>query len=265
MSSNIAGAWAKLERAKQQLQDLGLEVDKLLQIGAYRIVGEHQPDRQRYVFKLLGPPVPDMIAVLTGEIIHHLRCCFDHVAWAIAIKGNAPERRRRQIGFPVCDTAEKFNEAVRRGSLHDPSGIYTPLIEALQPYKISDPDNSILKAIHDLDIADKHRLLVVVSHTLVMGDTLTITRNDAPESSGFGIELPPPTGYPWEIENGVEMHWVPLRNGPNPCFEMETNASIQISFEQVGTVARPPLIVTLTDFYNYTKREIRNLSAALAT
>src|SRR4051794_32724896 len=175
---------------------------------------------------------------------------------------NGPPSKR--ITFPVCSTADKFKTAVKNGVIKGVSSAHTPLIEAIQPYRTTDPENSILQAIHDLDIADKHRLLVVVSHTLVMGNTLTITRNDAPIASGFGIELPPQGGYPWAIADGVEVHWIPLRGGPNPGFEMETNSSIQISFGQIGTVRRPPLIKTLVAFCEYTEREFQKISRALA-
>jgi hypothetical protein len=260
MAPVLAGAWAKIERAKELLQHLDHEVNKLLEGGHYKIMGENQPERQRYAFKLLGPPVPDRIAVLAGEVIHHLRCCFDHVVWALATENGPPNKR---ITFPVCSTAEKFARAVKNGTIKGVSKVHAPLIESIQPYRILDAENSILQAIHDLDIADKHRLLVIVSHTLVMGPTLTITKNDAPASSGFGIELPPLGGYPWAIENGIEVHWVPLRGGPNLGFEMATNSSIQISFGQIGMVKRPPLIDTLLAFCAYTEHEIQRISATL--
>ena len=260
--TSLAGAWAKIERAKEQLQHLAREVNALLEAGHYKIMGENQPERQRYAFKLLGPPVPDRIAVLAGEIIHHLRCSFDHVIWAFAMQNGPPNKR---ITFPVCSTADKFTTAVRNGIIKGVSDVHKPLIEAIQPYRTTPPENSILQAIHDLDIADKHRILVLVSHTLVMGNTLIITKNDTPPVAGFGIELPPmPEGYPWAIEDGIEVHWVPLRGGPNPEFEMETNSSIQISFEQIGSVKRPPLIESLAMFCGYTEREIQKISAVLA-
>jgi hypothetical protein len=261
MAPILAGACAKIERAKELLQHLCREVSTLLEDGPYKIIGENQPERQRYTFRLLGPPVPDRIAVLAGEVIHHLRCCFDHVVWALATENGPPNKR---ITFPVCSTADKFALAVKSGIIKGVSNVHAPLIESIQPYRTMDAENSILQAIHDLDIADKHRLLVVVSHTLVMGNTLTITKNDAPASSGFGIELPPPGGYPWAIENGIEVHWVPLRGGSNLGFEMETNSSIQISFEQIGMIKRPPLIDTLLSFCAYTEHEVQKISAALA-
>jgi hypothetical protein len=180
MSHPLDGCWAKIQRAKEQINNLNIEITSLLNNDAYSVVGEFQPERQRYVFKIVGPPVPLRIAVLAGEIIHHLRSCFDHVVWALASKNGIPDETR--ITFPVCETAEKYKNAVKEGIIKGVSRAERPLIEALQPYQTNDPANSILKIIHDLDIADKHRLLIVVANTAIRGNMIHIT---PPSESSF--------------------------------------------------------------------------------
>jgi hypothetical protein len=253
----LVGCWAKIERVKEQIHHLNGEIAALLNSGVYTIAGENQSDRRRYAFKLLGPAVPLRIAVVAGEIVHHLRSCFDHVVWALARKNGLPDAER--TNFPVCQTPEKFKNAVRDGIIKGVSASEHPLIEALQPYRSPDPPNSILQIVHDLDITDKHRLLVVVTHALVMGNTLVITKNDCPDPE-FGIELPPPVvgpqgqllgvQYPWAIEDGIEVHWIPLRGPHNPKFEMTVNSTVQITFEQVGTLKRAPVIPILIQLCN---------------
>jgi hypothetical protein len=41
--------------------------------------------------------VPPRFSVLAGEIVHHLRSCFDHVTWNFSV-GATPEHKR--IDFP---------------------------------------------------------------------------------------------------------------------------------------------------------------------
>jgi hypothetical protein len=243
VSHPLDGCWAKIERAKEQVGYLDGEITTLLSSGAYTIEGQNQFELQRYVFKLIGPAVPLRIAVIAGEIVHHLASCFDHVVWALAKKNGLPDTKRSN--FPVCQTPDKFKDAVRNGMIRGVSASEHPLIEALQPYRSHDPPNSILQIVHDLDITDKHKLLAVVTHTLVMGNMLVFTKNDNP-GSGFGIELPPAMGqYPWAIEDGIEVHWIPLRGPPNPEFEMTVNSHIQLAFEQIGTIKRGPMIPVL--------------------
>ena len=165
MPHPLDGCWAKIERAKEQIGNLDAEITALLNSGIYTVVGENQPERRRYAFKLLGPPAPLRFAVITGEIVHHLRSAFDHVVWALAKKNAIPHDER--IQFPVCDSSEKFEKAVRGGIIKGVSRADRAPIEALQPYRTSDPANSILRIVHDLDIADKHRLYRRVTDSVV--------------------------------------------------------------------------------------------------
>jgi hypothetical protein len=255
MTHPLAGCWAKIERAKELIIDLDSAIKMLLDSGAYLIAGECQPEQSRYVFKLMGPPVPLRIAVTAGEVIHQLRACFDHVVWALASKNGLPDTDR--IAFPVCSTSEKYDATVKNGILRGVSASDRLLIEALQPYHVADPPNCILQLLHRLDIEDKHRLLVVVSHTLVMGNSITITRNDNP-GPGFGIELPSTVTmrYPWAIEDGVETHWIPLRGTPGPEFRMEVDSRPEIAFEQIGTIQRAPVIPILRQFLAWTQETL---------
>jgi hypothetical protein len=73
--SPLDGTLAKIDRAREQIATLEADISTIIGSGAYSIVGENQPERARYVFKLLGPPVPLKIAVVAGEIVHQLRSC----------------------------------------------------------------------------------------------------------------------------------------------------------------------------------------------
>jgi hypothetical protein len=255
-SHPLDGCWAKIERAKEQIGSLNREITTLLNSGAYSIVGESQPERCRYAFKVLGPPIPLRIAVIAGEIIHQFRSCFDHVVWALAKKNGIPDTER--IVFPVCGTPEKYERAMRNGIIKGVSDSDRLLIEAMQPYRSSDPPNSILQIVHDLDIADKHRLLVVVTHALLMGNTITI---DA--KVDLGIELPPSaTGrFPWAIEDGIETHWINLRGTPDPHCKIDVNSTIQIAFEHVGTQKRQAVIPILMHLGDGIERLINTFKA----
>ena len=149
---------------------------------------------------------------------------------------------------------------MKSGSIKGITREAVAIIEAYQPYRVDEPANSLLSTIHTFDIADKHRLLLVVLHTLILGRTLTITKNPADPSTGFGIELPGPDGYPWAIEDGVEVHWIPTRGGPNPDFQMETNAIIDLSFDQIGTYGRPSVIPILKQCCEFTENAIEVFS-----
>jgi len=252
MSHPLDGCRAKVERAKELVLSLGGEVTGFLAEGRHVVQHQNQFERRRYVFRLVGPPVPLRFAVLAGEIVHHLRSCLDHIVWALATKEGQLTSER--IAFPVCSTPQKFRTSVKKGIISGVPNAAVPLIDALQPYRSSDPANSIVQVVHDLDIADKHKLLVVVTHMMVLGNTIVVTRNECADPT-FGIELPPisvgpqgqaTTQYPWTIEDGVEVHSVPYRSKAKPELELEMQSTIHVAFERIGTLTRQPIIPTLT-------------------
>jgi hypothetical protein len=104
--------------------------------------------------------------VLAGEIVHHLRSCFDHIAWHLSV---LPVKNFKRIEFPVFEYApiKQDGRKLFEGKI---AGIANAdvrsLIEGLQPYQAGDPLNDPLLndplwIIHDFDIVDKHRELVI--------------------------------------------------------------------------------------------------------
>jgi hypothetical protein len=98
--------------------------------------------------------------VLAGEIVHHLRSCFDHVAWHFCA---GPVKNPRQVEFPIFiqrldkRSLERFEGKIQ--GITDPK--VRSLIERLQPYNAADPANDPLWIIHDFDITDKHKELIL--------------------------------------------------------------------------------------------------------
>jgi len=101
MSAPIAGINEKLKRANETIGNLKTEVTRFFKRGKSPIGGRHSVDSlQKAVARITQQPIPPRFAVLTGEVIHHLRSCLDHIAWQLS----STEYRRRysnRIEFPV--------------------------------------------------------------------------------------------------------------------------------------------------------------------
>ena len=136
------------------------------------VVGENQPEQQRYLFRVLGPPLPLRFAVIAGEAVHQLRTTFDHIIWALAQKNGVDPSLR--ITFPVSETKEKYEKAIKNGAIKGVSRDMYPHIESLQPYRSKDPENHIIKMVHDLDVRDKHQLLVVTTTAMQFGSQIGV-------------------------------------------------------------------------------------------
>ncbi len=159
----------KMNRAHENILNLQAEIALFFEESEYPVLSYDNkkviPEAVEYHSKRLIPP---RFSVLSGEVIHHLRSCLDHIVWHFS---NADYRQRHitQVQFPIlkerpapADMFAKYERKIK--GITDTRVI--DLIDRLQPYNPSPGSlNSILLAIHNLDIIDKHRTLVMVAST----------------------------------------------------------------------------------------------------
>src|SRR6266850_676840 len=111
MAHPLDSARERLKRADENITNLNSEITELLApFPRVRLEGTEpkisEPDRQKFEvlrkLALSGTALP-RFSVLAGEIVHHLRSAFDHVAWQLssaAVRAASPN----QIEFPVFPT-----------------------------------------------------------------------------------------------------------------------------------------------------------------
>jgi hypothetical protein len=72
----------KLDRAKENIFNLDAEITVSFEKCVYPVLQVNDPklllEAIEYHKNLIIPP---RFSVLAGEAVHHLRSCFDHVAW----------------------------------------------------------------------------------------------------------------------------------------------------------------------------------------
>ncbi|HEY8224238.1 MAG TPA: hypothetical protein VIG25_03095 [Pyrinomonadaceae bacterium] len=108
-------------------------------------------------------PVDPALPLVVGDCIHNLRSAMDHLVLQLAILNNTFAGAEKRTSFPVCLTPEAFKRSVK----HDIAPFISPtalaVIEKYQPYRTHTPaEMSPLWILSQLDIIDKHRVIVVV-------------------------------------------------------------------------------------------------------
>lgn len=267
MSHPLDGCRAKIQRAEENIHLLDREIAAFLHRDPppYKIVGQHQKEGLEYAFVAFGDPeAPLRFAVLAGEIIHHLRSSLDHLIYALIIQNGGTPTRNNQ--FPICATVEKFNQACTSGGmLNGVSPSAKKLIMAVQPYTSKTPDDTILHVVNQFDIFDKHRLLVVVTTMVRLGNTITIgadaeiaatpaRQGKTPTIVGLGDPAPRKIS-----KEGVEVFTIRLAE-PAPEFVATADIVPQLAFEECGRVKFAPVIQTLTGLLAGTRRTIDTFS-----
>lgn len=100
---------------------------------------------------------PEMLSAL-GDAIHNMRTALDLMASELArINGKSD----RHIYFPFAASQAEFPAAIKKRNFHLAGEDAVALIMQFAPYK---GGKERLRAIHDLDIEDKHTALLITQH-----------------------------------------------------------------------------------------------------
>lgn len=152
--SDLAGAHAKVERAKEHILHLGLEKTAFLATNPYGVTPEYYaPKDFTAYFMDRFVPVPLQIALIAGDAVHNLRSALDLLASALVRRG--PGRKSGHTYFPICKSVEAYKaEAPRKVE-----GMLVADIEAIDMLKPYAGGNDMLWGLQKLDIVDKHQLL----------------------------------------------------------------------------------------------------------
>jgi len=155
----LDGAYARLDRAREQLADLALRVKGLAPPHIEEIIA--QTDFHIVKEFALGnspgelPELPPILSVLIGEIIYNLRAALDYLVFDLAQFDSGKEQAGTQ--FPIDDSPEAFRSHQER-FLKGVSPEHVARIERLEPY-----NNGYRTAmIRDISNPDKHRKLIAV-------------------------------------------------------------------------------------------------------
>lgn len=100
------------------------------------------------------PLPPEMTAALIGDIIHNLRTSLDHMASELA---RLNQQSDKGVYFPFAENVHGLEEQIRNKNFRRCGRDAVDLLRTFRPYR---GGNAELRAIHDLDVTDKHRSLV---------------------------------------------------------------------------------------------------------
>lgn len=175
---------------------------------------------------VVSEPAP-LVSPILGDAIHNLRTSLDLLACEIMRFSGQSDK---SVHFPFAHSEDDLEEQIKRWKLDRANPAAIDMIRALKPFK---GGNSMLRAVHDLDLIDKHRELI--------GDWADITwpyggagfrlssRINALDITSHGE-----TFTPYAVERG----FLPGEKLP---------AKLEIRFPDNGPFPNLPLIPTLRD------------------
>jgi hypothetical protein len=152
----------KVARTKSHIKELETEITAFFSANPYRLMVEPWELNNQlgyivhaWVVRIRETLTPS-VSTIIGDIFHNLRTSLDIlVCDMVRIEGKSV----KEVHFPFCETSSVFTEAIRRRKLHRAGQEVVKTLADLKPWKDGNPK---LRAIHDMDILDKHQALVPV-------------------------------------------------------------------------------------------------------
>ncbi len=177
MPRTFPGIDEKLARANENIRNLKIEIDSFFESSDYPTIPDVDDER---VFQALeyhrDRPIPIRLAVIAGEVVHHLRSCLDHIVWDFSSETYRNDFFYK-IQFPILEKEPVDKKELARydGMIE---GITNPAVRTLtsdcQPYKTADPVDCPLLILHKMDVVDKHRELILCATNAEIGVPLNV-------------------------------------------------------------------------------------------
>lgn len=228
-NNTFLGPTLKVERAYCHISELNREVEAFLGSKPYKLVAKSHENGIKLVIRV-KKQIPEKMAPIIGDAIHNLRSALDILACdLVRLNGG----NTKNVYFPIAASANDLETAIKERHVDRAAKDVVDIIRSLKPYK---GGNDLLWAVHDLDITDKHKLLIPMAHFAGIPN-LTVATGDTPILK-YSSDLIGPLKE--------DMTIITLPQAGNFQLGQEFQATFEITFGQGQSfIENKPVITTL--------------------
>jgi hypothetical protein len=243
---DINALTAKLVRAEEHIRNLR-EFWNEFREKAYPIETEDMSGAYRKYSLGSVAPMPPNIPLITGDVVHNLRTALDHFAHRLVCVGTNDPGPFDFVHFPTGESAKEVKDSIRAIS----KCLKPDAVEALKKVEAYPAGaGQLLWHIHQLDIIDKHRLLLTVAsqnrlqsmspaEIARIREQFSDTLADIPEANDPFIFLK--SGTPsFPLETGTMLAFLPIEKVHD-----NIHFPIELAFGEPEIVRGKPVIETL--------------------
>jgi hypothetical protein len=101
---------------------------------------------------------PEHLGAIIGDVVHNLRAALDLVACEMIRAVEGKDANVDRVYFPFCQRVDDLEGMIRKRQFDRTGEQAVQALRGLKPYR---GGNAALRAIHDLDIQDKHTSLIL--------------------------------------------------------------------------------------------------------
>jgi hypothetical protein len=172
----------KIARARKHLAELEQEIGAFLSTEPARWTHHPSPLHLQIVLP------PEHLGAIIGDVVHNLRAALDLVACDMIRVVEGKDANVDQVYFPFCQSADGLEDMIQKSQFHRAGEQAVQVLRGLKPYRGGNAD---LRAIHDLDVQDKHKSLIFANMT-VSSRMVHWLDNDGTHRAAFTSEPPIP-------------------------------------------------------------------------
>jgi hypothetical protein len=227
---DLSGARTKLDRAQQQLLELGETLAAFAADEPYQLVEKVDPGASedlldyRYIVTDLKPTRPEFAAHI-GEILHNFRSMLDYLVYASAT------RHSFSTQFPIFHRASDW-PAKSGPMMRNVPPQYARIVEQAQPYHLPDPSEHTLSKLNYLSNTDKHRLLNTTATALSDAAPTFLPEQDVAAIHDVVMNV-------GVLDEGGELVRLVIEpSGPDPVVTMAGVFRLAIAFRDAAPIAR---------------------------
>jgi hypothetical protein len=246
MPRYLTGPRLKLKRASYHLNELQRGVAAFLQSGPYEAVAQDNPETGMREARIrVKTPVPPALSAICGDVVHNLRAALDHLAGQLVIANSGQPDSNTE--FPIGQ-AESHYEAIRDRKAKGFSKAALDILDGLKPYK---GGNDALWRVHQLDIVDKHRLLLTVAVAAdgIILDPGAVLRRVTADADTPGLDTSQIPNLPIQIqaaEKTILTDGVIVYSAPTETYHHnDVKVVAQVSLAEPGIIETEPISPTL--------------------
>ncbi|MEP0316926.1 MAG: hypothetical protein ABJL57_16145 [Hyphomonas sp.] len=228
----------KIGRAKAHVRELEVLFETFARENKPRLVVDKHEGMHR--FRAAAEKIPDDFGLILGDAIHNLRSALDHLMWEFlgsTIDNGTQNKHTKLIAHPTKTAYDGFC-----------CGILTPRADTKAFFKSLEifpgGNGDAIYTLHDLDIADKHKVL-----TPVVG-VAQITRFEASLTTGGTITV---GGGGGRVDNDGYAEFLQI-GMPIDKIEVHGEPTFEAVFGEVDRVSGKPIIPTLLHFTQSVER-----------
>jgi hypothetical protein len=162
----------KIERAKHHINDASLQINAYLEKRPLRLVCEFDSKAYSVAHYIeVNEPVPKCVALTIGDAVHNLRAALDMTIFAmIGDKSTKPWT----IQFPIARREDTLVSTMTSRQTNLAGENVVNYIKGLKPYH---GGSEWISGLDDLDVTDKHKLILTVANTASLAPALVAQIN----------------------------------------------------------------------------------------